>query len=238
LKGNRHLALPVALAVIAAGCAIEGNRGIADPGNGQFESAALLNGESTGQIPTMTPAQFQAAYALLIAWMEETNRSYAPEARSAAALGFPRLARYFPAGVLASAKVVHLDTLPLPALASMGLGDFAQFLQGDLNGITYLDTIYIKTSQAADAALLFHEMIHVLQWRLLGPERFLALYAEGLARSGYRKSPLEDMAYRAQGRFKSSDETFDAEAFVRTELQAAWPGIELNEIARPSPSGK
>lgn len=172
----------------------------------------------------MTPVQFQAAYSLLISWMEETNRSYASRARSADSLGFARLPRYFPADVLASAKVVYLDTLPLPALASMGLGDFAHFLQGDIDGITYLDTIYIKTSRKADPALLFHELIHVLQWRLLGPERFLAVYAEGLARSGYRESPLEDMAYRAEGRFKSSNKAFDAEALVRQELRSLSPG--------------
>jgi hypothetical protein len=156
--------------------------------------------------------------------MEETNRSYAGQARSANSLGFARLPQYFPANVLASAKVVYLDTLPLPALTSIGLGGFAHFLQGDLDGITYLDTIYIKASKSADAALLVHELIHVLQWRLLGPKRFLALYAEGLARSGYRKSPLEDMAYRAEERFKSSDGTFDAEAFVRQELRSVSPG--------------
>jgi hypothetical protein len=30
-----------------------------------------------------------------------------------------------------------------------------------------------------------HEMVHVVQWRMLGPEMFLAQYADGLECSGY-----------------------------------------------------
>lgn len=223
MKVYRHLIPLLTLLALTAGCAIEDN----PPTNSesaQTESAAWPQAGPTGHAPTITPAQFQTAYSLLISWMEETNRSYTSQARSVASLGFPRLAQDFPTDVLASAKVVVLDTLPLPALASMGLGGFAHFLQGDLDGITYLDTIYIKTSKSADPALLVHELIHVLQWRMLGPKRFLALYAEGLARFGYRKSPLEDMAYRAEARFKNSDRTFDAEAFVRQELRSVSPG--------------
>ena len=50
-----------------------------------------------------------------------------------------------------------------------------------------------------EEAIHFHELIHVIQWRLLGPEDFLKSYANGLDEFGYENSPLEKMAY---------DETF------------------------------
>ena len=53
----------------------------------------------------------------------------------------------------------------------------------------------------ADEGLYFHELMHVVQWRMLGPERFLAAYADGLEKFGYRNSPLEAMAYDAQAAF-------------------------------------
>jgi hypothetical protein len=57
-----------------------------------------------------------------------------------------------------------------------------------------------------------------VQWRLLGAEFFLALYASGLEKSGYHESPLEKMAYQAQEEF-TRGERFDAEAFVAEQLQ-------------------
>jgi hypothetical protein len=69
--------------------------------------------------------------------------------------------------------------------------------------------------------LYFHELIHVIQWRLLGPERFLALYAEGLEAFGYHNSPLEQMAYNAQNMFSRSTQIFDAEKLVALSLPKA-----------------
>jgi hypothetical protein len=65
------------------------------------------------------------------------------------------------------------------------------------------------------------------KWRLLGPERFLALYANGLEALGYRNRPLEKMAYDAQEIFDRSGSVFDVEKFVRRDWQAQmpWPAI-------------
>jgi len=64
----------------------------------------------------------------------------------------------------------------------------------------------------------FHELIHVIQWRLLGPDRFLFAYANGLERFGYRQAPLEVVAYDAESAFASSTTIFDAERLVATKL--------------------
>ena len=61
---------------------------------------------------------------------------------------------------------------------------------------------------------------HVVQWRLLGAEFFLAMYAGGLEKFGYRNSPLERIAYEAQERFDRSTAVFDAEKFVSDRLSA------------------
>jgi len=63
-------------------------------------------------------------------------------------------------------------------------------------------------------------MMHVVQWRLLGAEFFVAMYAGGLEKFGYRNSPLEKMAYDAQESFTRSALVFDAEKLVAEKLSA------------------
>jgi hypothetical protein len=72
--------------------------------------------------------------------------------------------------------------MPRPPLSSWGLTRFADFEHGNFSGITFLDTFFIKQDQSENETLHFHELIHVIQWRVLGPERFLYLYADGLER--------------------------------------------------------
>jgi hypothetical protein len=72
----------------------------------------------------------------------------------------------------------------------MGLTRFADFVRGDSDGITYIDTIFLKPTQSENENVYFHELIHIIQWRLLGPDRFLLAYAKGLECFGYRQSPL------------------------------------------------
>jgi len=73
-------------------------------------------------------------------------------------------------------------------------------------------------SHSNSTRVYFHELIHVVQWRLLGPEKFLALYAVGLETQGYRNSPLEVMAYNAEELFVQSGPVFDAESLVAQQL--------------------
>src|SRR5258707_10736298 len=121
----------------------------------------------------MTPEEFRTHYPHMIGWIRQTLDAHAREAKAVASLGFPRMALYFSEELLTSAKVVEVDHVPMPPLSSMGLGQFADYEHGDYDGITYLDTFFVKRRFAAVERLHFHEMIHVVQWRLLGPEAFL-----------------------------------------------------------------
>ena len=166
----------------------------------------------------MTSEQFRAIYPHLIGWIEQTLANHKKEARPAGSLGFRRLPQYYSPELLASAKVVVVDQVPTPPLTALGATGFEDFENLDAAGITYLDTYFVRTSEAGRESLHFHELIHIIQWRLLGPERFLAAYADGLARFTYRTSPLEVMAYDAEDRFKRDPVPFDAEKLVRQSL--------------------
>jgi hypothetical protein len=165
----------------------------------------------------MTPEEFQKYYPRLLGWIDNTLRAHAENARTVASRRFPRLPLYFSADTLTSAKVVLVDQLPIPPLSSWGLTRFADFESGTFDGITYLNTFFIKRDDLRNEAIHFHELIHVVQWRILGPEQFLRSYAEGLERFGYRNSPLEVMAYEAEAAFAAND-VFDAEKMVAQKL--------------------
>ena len=162
----------------------------------------------------MTPEECQTSNPLGADWLRNILADHANAPRSVAACGFSRLPLYVTADTLMSAKVVLIDRLPLPPLSSWGLTQFAQFERGDPDGITYLDTFFLKPRRSSNEAIYFHELIHVIQWRVLGPEKFLRAYADGLERFGYRDSPLEVMAYDAEKQFLSSTAQFDAEQLV------------------------
>jgi hypothetical protein len=175
-------------------------------------------GDQATRKVSMTPEEFQKFYPHVIAWITQMLRAHAAAAKPVASFGFTRLSRYFSEALLASTKVVVVERVPKLPLSSMGLSRFAEFERGDYDGITYLDTFFVKRSSSAVERLYFHELIHVVQWRLLGPEIFLAAYAAGLEAFGYRDSPLEMMAYEAEASFARSAPPFDAEKLVAEQL--------------------
>lgn len=177
-------------------------------------SVGLPDGKRCG----MSPEEFARYYPPLINWIRNTLAATTLKANTVASLGFPRLPFYFSESTLASAKVVLVDPLPRPPLSSMGLSRFADFERSDFDGITYMDTFFLKPTHSRDENMHFHELVHVVQWRLLGPERFLFSYANGLECFGYRQSPLEVLAYDAEAAFASSTAVFDVEKMVAEKL--------------------
>jgi hypothetical protein len=166
----------------------------------------------------MTPQEFETALPKVMGWIQQTLLAHKALARPVTLKNFKRLPLYLSRAQIEAAQFVVVDRIPVPPLSSIGLSRYKEFERGDYDGITYLDTYFLKRSGAEDESLHFHEMIHVAQWRLLRAEFFLAMYAGGLEKFGYRDSPLEKMAYDAQELFDRSGSVFDAEKFVEQKL--------------------
>ncbi len=92
------------------------------------------------------------------------------------------------------------------------------------DGITYLDTFFVRDEARRNEALYFHELVHVIQWQILGQKRFIAAYADGLERNEYRNSPLEVMAYTLEGVFRNSTNPFAAAKVVEEQLKEMYQG--------------
>ena len=167
----------------------------------------------------MTEQEFRKVHPLIAGWIKKTLAEHASAARPVASLGFSRLPHYYDPQLLVSSMVVFVPRVPVPPLSAMGLDRFSEFEQMDAGGITYLNTYFVRADQSHSESLHFHELVHVLQWRLLGPEKFLAFYADGLERFGYRNSPLEVMAYNLQDRFEHQAQPFSVEAACQSSIR-------------------
>jgi hypothetical protein len=157
-------------------------------------------------------------------WIMATLAQHQAQARPVSSYGFQRLPQFYSADTLASTLVVEVPRVPVPPLADMGLPEFAEFQNGNYRGITYLNTYFLCANEARDESLHFHELVHVIQWQHLGPDRFLAAYAAGylLAKSQqkdpYRDNPLEVMAYDLQAKFDSGGLAGNVEPSIRQQV--------------------
>lgn len=140
------------------------------------------------------------------------------------------LAGYFSEELLRCVRVAEVERIDLWA----PLGRVGERVAGRMGmigapaGLTLDDLIVVAAGAgrgAGRAPLLFHEMVHVAQWRALGRGAFLREYVRGWAEAGwdYWGIPLERMAYAMQERFERG-ERFDAEGEVRSALAGRSAG--------------
>lgn len=88
-----------------------------------------------------------------------------------------------------------------------------------------LDHLIALTDQgggfACSPALIFHELVHVAQFRLLGRRDFVRRYVRGWLDSGaYARIPLEAQAFALEAAFRRGEPPQAVEARLRAELLA------------------
>src|SRR5262245_18919655 len=153
-------------------------------------------------------------------WLEALRTHYAGESQPVAALGFPRLARYFSQAVLDATRVVVVSKIPFPPIVDLGI-EFAELAQMGLSAVTFDDTIFVHRA-FRNETIHFHELVHVVQWRAIGVQPFMLTYGLGLIERGYAHSPLEAMAYDLQSQFDREIAIPELEAAVSAHARDAW----------------
>jgi hypothetical protein len=113
---------------------------------------------------------------------------------------------FFPASTLESARVAVLagERVSNPhfygELLKMGFEASALPSFADMAAITYLDTVVFN--EPVTGRVLFHELVHVVQYEKLGLTKFAAKYVRGFLSGGsYEANPLEMNANELDGRF-------------------------------------
>ena len=127
-----------------------------------------------------------------------------------------RLRQHFSDDDLERVRVALANPLPIPDPPFYPL---FRWLRLDIPEPSLVDAItfdyVIAAREPMGLPLLFHEMVHVVQYRLLGVKAFARLYVQGfLAGGGYHGIPLERCALEMEQRFVNAREPFDVEVEV------------------------
>jgi hypothetical protein len=156
--------------------------------------------------PKLTPDQVAQVSELVAGYISSQRRKYAPRAVPLSAQQRAPLEPFFVREVLDNVRVLVLEgeRVPNPDFYPMlrGLGFNNLPDQSAMGAITFCDVVV--SHERFTAGLLFHELVHVEQYRQLGIPRFSDLYVRGFLNGGsYDAIPLEVNAYTLGGRFES-----------------------------------
>jgi hypothetical protein len=130
--------------------------------------------------------------------------------------------RFFPVADLERVRVLQpgLERVPnppfYPDLEKLGFSGLPNFTT--MAAITFDDVVVFH--DPITPQLVFHELVHVTQYRLLGIEEFARLYVRGYLNGGYDGTPLEVCAYQLDGRFIMGGAGFDVEAEVKAWIES------------------
>lgn len=159
--------------------------------------------------------QFKPLLPLVLDWIDNYNQTNAHLAVPVENLDFPRLKNYFSNDRLTNTKVVKTDEIKMPPLSQLGFPNLHHLENIKIPGITYIDTFYLAPEIQDCESAYFHELVHVIQWDVLGPRKFLKIYFLYFMMSGYIDSPLEKMAYELQKEFDQNRPIPDLECKIK-----------------------
>lgn len=157
-------------------------------------------------LPKLSDAEIASIIQQVAAYIEQQRQTYGGRAVPPDGHQRSAMQSFFPASTLDSARVVALagERVGNPPfygeILKMGfeagsLPDFA-----DMAAITYVDTV--ASHEPFTDRLLFHELVHVVQYEKLGLPEFAAKYVKGFLNGGsYEAIPLEMNAYELDTRF-------------------------------------
>jgi hypothetical protein len=153
-----------------------------------------------------------------------SRKKYLPQAEAISQQQIAPLRAYFPADVLENSRVLMLNGKRIqdPSFYSMakmmGIRNLPSF--SDVAAVTFVDVIV--SHEEFTPSLLFHELVHAVQYAQLGPKRFSSLYVNGFIQGGsYDEIPLEKNAHELESRFSAAkDGAFSVAEEVRNWIDA------------------
>ena len=169
--------------------------------------------------------RLRSALPTLRKWIDDLLEAHKDQAAPIINLGFQRLQQAFPSELLENAKVVVVaGKPPFPPFSRIGLPELSEMESVLIDGITYKDTFFVNQAHRSESCI-FHELVHVVQWRRLGVDNFLMAYGIGLMHFGYRDSPLEQMAFLLQGAFDHGNPPTGIVDIIGQRTDAIWRSV-------------
>jgi len=159
-------------------------------------------------------------------WLQEQRRLYLAGARPLSESERNPLRGYYEARVLDAVRVAMVDRISNPEFYPELVRSGNPVL--DLSaaaGITLIDCIVILKTFGLDSAarisILFHELVHVVQYDIMGPGKLIEAYLSSWAENGYRHDRIsfEVQAQRLEARFDGRERPFPVRQEVERDLR-------------------
>jgi hypothetical protein len=157
--------------------------------------------------PRLTPEQIAQVSGLVAQYITTQRERYASRAIQLSAQQRAAMDGFFASQLLDGTRLLVLQGQRVanpdfyPMLRSLGFNNLPD--QSAMAAVTFCDVVV--SHGLFSNALLFHELVHVEQYRQLGIPRFSELYVRGFLSGGsYDAIPLEVNAYMLEGRFEQN----------------------------------
>jgi hypothetical protein len=157
--------------------------------------------------PILTPERFDEVSGLVSQYIATQRENALPHALRLSPAERAAMEGFFLPEVLDGTRLLILDGIRVqnpdfyPMLRGMGFENLPDFRL--MAAITFSDVVVSHAPFTQE--LLFHELVHVEQYRQLGIDRFAELYVRGfLSGGGYGGIPLEMNAYQLGEKFGSN----------------------------------
>jgi hypothetical protein len=143
-------------------------------------------------------------------WIESQRAEHLPDARPLREAERAALGAYFSEESLAAVRVARVERVPSPPFIESivrqleFIGKRVHLDFSAAAGITFGECVLIA-EPGESTELLFHEMVHVEQYRILGVKGFSQAYVQGIVDANfiYEKIPLEAIAFEMAERFRA-----------------------------------
>jgi hypothetical protein len=175
-------------------------------------------------LKNLPPAMVSQLATMVEDYITSSRKKFAPQAVPLTEAQRSAMQPFFPAEAMDNVRlcVLHGARVPNPSMYSMAkmmgirnLPDFA-----DMAAITFVDVVV--SHQEFTDALLFHELVHVVQYAQMGAKEFAARYVNGFIEGGsHEEISLEKNAYALEGRFRQNEkQPFSVDDEVRQWREA------------------
>ena len=158
-------------------------------------------------LKNLPPAMVSQLITMVEDYISSSRKKYAAQAVPLTETQRAAMQPFFPTESLDAVRLCVLrgGRVPNPSMYSMakmmGIRNLPDF--SDMAAITFVDVVVSHEDFSNE--LLFHELVHVVQYAQQGVKEFARRYVQGFIDGGsYEEIPLEKNAYGLEGRF--SDE--------------------------------
>ena len=169
-------------------------------------------------LKNFSPAMIPQLASMVEGYISDGRKKYAAQAMALTEAQRNAMQPFFSSAVLDSARLCVLrgTRVSNPSMYTMAkmmgirnLPDFA-----DMAAITFVDVIV--SHQEFDDALLFHELVQVVQYSQMDMKEFATRFINGFIQSGsYEEIPLEVHARELEARFSQGGDPFSVDDEVR-----------------------